>query len=69
MKKTFLLSYKTPLFFMLSDWIDYDLQIEIVWFWGLRKIKRRITYRVYDYQDTKSFFKHWDTLIENRLPL
>lgn len=69
MKKTFLLSYQMPKFLMLAEWVDYELQTETVWFWGLFKTTKQIQYRVYDWQRTRSFLDHWDNLIKNRLPL
>jgi len=69
MKKVFLLSYEMPKFLSLHDWIDFKLQIEIVWLWGLFKTHKTINYKVYDYQDFKSFTNHWDKLIEKRLQL
>jgi hypothetical protein len=69
MKRVYLLSYKLPEYFALHDWIDYDLQIEIVWFWGLFKTQKVINYRVYSDQLPTLFHKHWDNIIKNRLPL
>lgn len=69
MKKTFLLSYKLPKFLILADWIDYKLEVEIVWFWGLFKTQKEIEYRIYNHQNAKSFYDHWDNIIKNKLSL
>lgn len=69
MKKVYLLKYSYPKFFVLANWIDYELLIEIVWFWGLFKHQKTILYRVYDYQNIALFFDKWDKLITEKLPL
>jgi hypothetical protein len=69
MKKDFLLSYKFPTFSVLADWVDYELQIETVWLFGLFRTQKEIKYRVYDYQDSSKFCEHWDNLIKNKQPL
>lgn len=69
MKRKYLLSYRVPMFFQLCEWVDYELQIETVWFWGLFKTRSQLTYQVFDHQNTASFFDHWDHLIKTKTPL
>jgi len=69
MRKTYLLSYKAPKFYTLCEWVDYELSIEIVWLFGLFKTMKTTTYRVFDHENTKLFFGHWDNLIAKRLPI
>jgi hypothetical protein len=69
MNKTYLLKYETPAFLTLSDYVEYQLHVEKVWFWGLFKTKEIIPYKVYDRQDSKAFYKYWDKLIKEKKPL
>tara|TARA_R110000796_G_scaffold103316_1_gene212544 strand:- start:598 stop:810 length:213 start_codon:yes stop_codon:yes gene_type:complete len=69
MKKTYLLKYEIPKFLVLKNWIDYELHLQTVWFWGLFKTEEISPYRVYDYQNNESHFKHWDKLISEKTPL
>ena len=69
MKKIFLLKYESPKFLALKDWIDYKLYLEIVWFWGLFKTHKTTEYRIYDHENSKSHFDHWDEIIKNKQPL
>jgi hypothetical protein len=69
MRKTYLLEYKSPKFLTLADWIDYEISLKVVWFWGLFSSYKKINYRIYDYQNSDNFFNHWDNLITNHIPL
>lgn len=69
MKRTYLIKYNSPMFLSLTDWIDYELHLEIVWFYGLFKTYKTVEYRVCNFQNTKTYFDYWDNLIKNRLPI
>jgi len=69
MKKSYLISHRSPKLLVLADWTDYELEIETIWLWGLFKTKKITTYRVYDHQDVKTFFDHWDKLISEKTQL
>lgn len=69
MSKTFLLEYSSPKFFTLSDLVDYDLRVEVISFFGLRKTTKTIKYRVWDHEPCKAYFDHWDYLIKNHKQL
>lgn len=68
MKKMYLLSYESPEYLVLEDWIDYRLKFEVFWFNGLFKTYKTIKYRIYNYQNSKSFFEYWDKIIEKKQP-
>lgn len=69
MKRIYLLKYETPKFLVLSDYIDYKLHLEIVWFWGLFKTHKISECRVYDHENSKIYFEYWDRLINNKQPI
>ena len=69
MKRNYLLSYKRPFLIPLHDYIDYELEIKVVWFWGLFKTYKTIPYRIHQHQNFKTFFEHWDRIIANGFPI
>lgn len=69
MRKKYLLKYEPPLLHILADYMVYYLYIETVWFWGLFKTQEKTSFKIYEHQNFKSHFDHWDNLIKNKTEL
>ena len=68
MKKTYLISYKAPEFFVLTDYTEYELEMESVWF-GFIKRRKKSKYKIDDSYDLSLFTNNWDRLIKERIDL
>lgn len=67
MKRKYLLSYKLPMFQSLnSGGITYDLEIEVVTWWGLFKKVIKASYVIPEHHSIDNYTKHWDNLIKNK---
>jgi len=69
LKKTYLIKYELPKYFVLADYMEVILSLKSIWFWGLFTTFNNTTYRIYNNQPFKPFFDHWDYLIENKKQL
>lgn len=69
MIETYLIRYESPEYHVLADYTIYYLHTETIWFWGLFKTHNKIEYKIYEHQNFKSFFDHWDELIKSKKKL
>lgn len=68
--KTYLQSYEPEIYQALnSEGMTYILEVIEVRFFGLIKTRKKITYTIPDFHNSKGYFSHWDKLIETQKPI